>query len=317
MADIVITEFMDDAVARDFAKTHDVLYDPGLVDAPAALAGAASQARALIVRNRTRVDENLLAHCRNLKVIGRLGVGLERIDLAACQRRGIVVCPARGANAVAVAEYAIAGLLILVRGAYFATPRVIAGEWPRERLIGGEISGRRLGLVGFGDIGRHAARRAAALGMHVIAHDPFMHAEDPEWRDAGVLPVALDELLAASDAISLHVPLTDATRRFFDARVFARMKRGAVFINTTRGGIVDEDAMIEALKTGQLGGAMIDVFEHEPLGADAARKFDGIPNLILTPHIAGVTVESNRWLSIMTVNNVIRVLNGQEPLTRA
>ena len=309
MADIVITEFMDDAVARELAETHDVLYDKDLADRPADLLAAARDCRALIVRNRTRVDAALLDRCPNLRVIGRVGVGIERIDLEACAARNVIVCPARGANAVAVAEYAIAGLLLSYRGAFFASERVTAGTWPRLRLIGRELAGKTLGIVGFGDIGRHVAARAEALGMRIMGNDPYVPPEDPAWRAPPTERVGLDRLLGESDAVSLHVPLTEETRHLIDAAALARMKSEAVLVNTARGGVVDEAALIEALKTGRLGGAVLDVFEEEPLSAAAGAVFAGVPNLILTPHIAGVTEESNYRLSTVTVENVLRVLN--------
>ena len=308
MADIVITEFMDDDVARELAATHDVLYDPDLVDRPEDLALAARDCRALIVRNRTRVDAALLDGCTKLRVIGRVGVGVERIDLDACKARGVVVCPARGANAIAVAEYVIAALFILLRGVFHATERVVRGDWPRQRMIGRELGVRRLGIVGFGDIGRHVARRAGALGVGLVAHDPYLHEEHPAWRELGVERTDLDRLLAECDAVTLHVPLTDDTRRLIDARALARMKPDAVLVNTSRGGVVDEAALIDALRAGRLGGAMLDVFEEEPLRAETGAKFAGVPNLILTPHIAGITETSHRWLSVLTVNNVLEVL---------
>ena len=309
MADIVITEFMDEAVARDLAEARDVLYDPGLVDRPDDLAAAARSCRALIVRNRTRVDAALLDLCPDLRVIGRLGVGLERIDLAACKARGVVVCPARGANAVSVAEYVIATLLIMLRGAYHATAQVIGGAWPRRELIGREAAGRALGLVGFGAIARHVAVRAQALGLRLMACDPFVHPEDPVWRELRTERVALDRLLETSDAVSLHTPLTEETRHLIDAAALAKMKRHAILINTTRGGVVDEAALVEALRAGAIGGAVLDVFAEEPLTADRGALFAGVPNLLLTPHIAGVTEDSNRWLSLLTVENVLRVLD--------
>jgi len=311
MADIVITEFMDDAVAAELAASHDVLYEKDMVDRPDDLAREASRCRALIVRNRTRVDEALLDACPNLKVVGRLGVGLERIDLKACAARGVEVCPARGANAVAVAEYVIATMLILLRGAYGATGRVIAGEWPRNALIGREAAGATLGLIGLGDIARHAATRASALGMDLVAFDPFVHEEDPVWREMRTEAVTLEGLLERSDVVSLHTPYTPQTANMIDAAALARMKNDAILINTTRGGIVDEDALIDALKNGQLGGAALDVFAEEPMTADSGARYADAPNLILTPHIAGVTTDSNRWISVLTVQNVLRVL-GRE-----
>ena len=311
MADIVITEFMDDAVAAEWAKTHDVLYEKDLVDRPEDLVREAASARALVVRNRTRVDAALLDGCPKLKVIGRLGVGLERIDLDACAARGVEVCPARGANAVSVAEYVVATMLMLLRGAYRATDRVIAGEWPRNDLIGREAAGATLGLVGFGDIARHVAVRASALGMDIIACDPFVHDEDPVWRELRVEPVDLEQVLDFSDVISLHTPWTPETANMFDANAFATMKRDAILINTTRGGIVDEDALIDALKSGAIAGAAMDVFREEPVSAEGGARYADIPNLILTPHIAGVSIEGNRWISVLTVQNVMRVLERE------
>ena len=165
MADIVISEFMDEAAVSDLAGGYEVLYDAGLVDRPADLAAALADARALIVRNRTQVNAALLAAAPRLAVVGRLGVGLDNIDMAACEAHGVAVCPATGANAVAVAEYVIATMLVLLRGAYGATARIVAGEWPRGALIGREAAGRRLGLVGLGGVAREVARRARALDM--------------------------------------------------------------------------------------------------------------------------------------------------------
>ncbi len=308
MADIVITEFMDDDVAAELAATHDVLYEKDLVDRPDDLVREAAAARALIVRNRTRVDAALLDACPKLKVIGRLGVGLERIDLDACAARGVAVRPARGANAVSVAEYVIATMLMLLRGAYGATGRVSAGEWPRNDLIGREAAGATMGLVGFGDIARHVASRASALGMTLVAYDPFVHEEDPAWRERRVEPVPLERLLDISDVVSLHTPYTQETANMIDAAALKRMRDDAILINTTRGGIVDEDAIVAALRGGTLGGAAMDVFAEEPMSAERGALFAGVPNLILTPHIAGVSIEGNRWISVLTVQNVLRVL---------
>ena len=154
------------------------------------------------------------------------------------------------------------------------------------------------------------ARRAGALGMRLAANDPYLHEEHPAWRELGVERVGLNRLLAESDAVTLHVPLTDETRRLIDAKALARMKPDAVLVNTTRGGVVDEAALIDALKAGRLAGAMVDVFAEEPLSAESGARFENVPNLILTPHIAGITWTSHRWISVFTVNNVLEVLAG-------
>jgi (S)-sulfolactate dehydrogenase len=310
MPDIVVSEFMDEAAIENLAADFEVLHDPGLADRPDELRRVAGDCRALIVRNRTQVRGDLLAACARLEAVGRLGVGLDNIDVEACKARGIAVLPATGANDLSVAEYVIAGVLMLLRGAYHATAEVAGGKWPRNRLIGREAAGRTLGLVGFGSIARETAGCAAALGMNVVAHDPYLPADHPAWRELGVARAGLEELLGASDAVSLHVPLTEATRHLIGADALGRLRRGAVLINAARGGVVDERALATALRQGKLAGAMLDVFEEEPLSAGSL--LEGVPNLILTPHIAGVTEESNTRVSAVTAANVRRAL-GERP----
>jgi len=308
MPDIVISEFMDEATVAELASDYDVFYEPDLVDRPEDLKAALAGARALIVRNRTQVTEELLAAGDSLCVIGRLGVGLDNIDLPACEARGIPVCPAAGTNAVSVAEYVIAGILMLRRGAYHASDRVLAGDWPRIDFIGREVAGARLGLVGFGAIAREVAKRALALDMRIAAYDPYVDGCDPIWQARGVTPQALDPLLAESEVISLHVPLTEETRHLIDAPRLARTRPDALLINTARGGIVDTTALAEALEAGRLGGALLDVFEEEPLPSNS--RLTKVPNLLLTPHIAGVTAESQVRISQATVANVRRHLES-------
>ncbi len=306
MAEIVISEFMDEAAIRDTFAGRSVLYDPKLVDDPPRLLAEARVASALIVRNRTQVRGTLLESATNLRVIGRLGVGLDNIDVAACEARGIAVYPASGANDLSVAEYVITAALVLLRRAWFATARVAAGEWPRTELMGRELAGKRLGLVGFGAIARVTARMGRDLGMTVAAYDPLLPAGHPAWNDAA--RQTLEELLAASDVVSLHVPLTNETRNMIDASALGLMKRDAILVNAARGGIVDEAALADALKAGRLGGAALDVFEREPVDAASGARFAGVPNLILTPHIAGVTDESNVRVSSVTAQSVLRHL---------
>jgi (S)-sulfolactate dehydrogenase len=266
--------------------------------------------RGLIVRNRTIVDAELLTAARELQVVGRLGVGLDNIDLEVCRARSIQVKPAIGANADAVAEYVIAAVLALVRGVFLSTDSVTKGAWPRTELAGFEVAGKTLGLVGFGDISRRVATRASALGMRVSAHDPYLAPDDPAWDT--VHNTELEHLIAHSDAISIHVPLTEATEGLFDRQMIRSMKRTAVLVNTARGGIVDEEALADALRDRMIRGAAVDVFEHEPVNRSIGRRFDGVPNLILTPHIAGVTAESNVRVSQLTADLVRSVLAGDD-----
>lgn len=305
---ILICEFMDERAVARLQAAHQVVYDPTLVDDPARLWREAAQAHALVVRNRTQVRGELLDALRQCKVVGRLGVGLDNIDVPGCEARGIQVVPATGANALSVAEYVITSALVLMRGTWLSTQAVAAGTWPRAALSGGrEVAGKTLGLVGFGSIGQLTARLAQALGMSVVAHDALMGAQHPAFDAAGVRSVGLDELVATADVVSLHVPLVESTRGLFDARRIAAMKHGAVLVNTARGGVVDEAALADALKSGHLGGAALDVFATEPL--PAAPHFQDCPNLLLTPHIAGVSAESNERVSFLIADKLLEVLS--------
>jgi len=310
MTDVVITEFMDRAAVSRLAGRFRIHYDPGLADKPERLAAFASEARALIVRNRTQVRGALLAGAGKLACIGRLGAGLDNIDTGACAARGIAVYPATGANDLSVAEYVVTCVMMLFRPAYGATAEVAAGGWPREALIGREVAGKVLGLVGFGSIGCETARRAAALGMTVVAHDPFVAADDPAWDLAK--PLTLNEVLTQADAVSLHLPLTPGTRHLIGAAQIALMKPGAVLVNAARGGVLDEAALVAGLRDGRLSGAALDVFETEPLTAEAGARFKGLQNLILTPHIAGLTEESNARVGALIAERVIAHLEGLE-----
>jgi (S)-sulfolactate dehydrogenase len=306
MTEVVICEFMDEAIAMDVLDTFDVLYDASLVDDRAALLASLADARAIIVRNRTQVDTELLDHAPNLQAVGRLGVGLDNIDLDLCKARNVTVYPATGANDLAVAEYAISAALMLLRGVWQAGPQVIAGEWPRSTSMGREASGKRFGLIGFGSIAREVASRAKALGMKVCAYDPYLPHEDEAW--SGIDPISLQHMSETCDVVSVHVPLTNETRNLIDADFIGGMSNGAILINTARGGVVDESALVEALREGQLGGAALDVFESEPLDGESGAAFAEVPNLLLTPHIAGITEEANQRVSLVTAQNVLKHL---------
>jgi (S)-sulfolactate dehydrogenase len=312
MPRIVISESMDAPAVALLARDFEVDYRPALFEDAAALAAALAQAEAWIVRNRTQVRGEPLAAAARLKVVGRLGVGLDNIDLDACAARAIEVIPATGANAESVAEYVLAMAMILLRGAaYLSTSAVLAGRWPRQMLSQGrEVAGKTLGLVGFGSIGRVTARKAAAMGMRVVAFDPAVAAGSPSWAEHGATPLGLDELLARADVVSLHLPLTDATRGLLDEARLARMKPGAILVNSARGGIVDEAALAKALAAGRLGGAALDVFDREPLAAGSVLA--DAPNLILTPHVAGVTLESNERVSSIIAGRVSAFLGGRD-----
>jgi (S)-sulfolactate dehydrogenase len=310
MPDIVITEFMDDGAVAGLKQEFSVVYEPDLWNRRGDLEKAVAGLPALIVRNRTKVDAALLDLGRNLKVVGRLGVGLDNIDVAHAKGKGIAVEAAIGSNASSVAEYVVAMSLTLLRGtAYTITPALVGGGWPREVAgKGREVAGLKLGLVGYGSIGQVVAKLGRAVGMHVVAYDDFVPPAHPAWT--GVERLSFEQLLATSDVLSLHCPLTPETKGLIGAAQLARMQKGAILINSARGGIVDETALAAALKSGHLGGAALDTFEPEPITAANGAVFAGLANVILTPHIAGVTAQSNVRASTMTAASVRRILKG-------
>lgn len=306
---IIITEFMDVPAVEALKSKFDTIYDANLVDRRADMLAAVADCDALIVRNRTQVNAEVLAAAPKLKVVGRLGVGLDNIDVAACKARAIEVIPATGANALAVAEYVICTAMMLLRGAYQSTAAVASGKWPRGPLSNGrETAGKTLGIVGFGGIGQLTGQLARGLGMRTIAYDPMIAADAAVWSAQQTTRVDLDTLLATSDVVSLHVPLVDATRNLISATRLSTMKPDAVVINTARGSIVDEAALAAALKNQRLGGAALDVFNDEPLPAGS--PLADCPNLLLTPHIAGVSAEANTRVSSLIADRVAARLSG-------
>ncbi len=304
---ILITEFMDADAVESLQSRHLTRFEPDLADRPNNLVETIKPVEVLIVRNRTQVTAEVIAAAPKLRVIGRLGVGLDNIDLEACAARGIEVITAQGANARSVAEYVVTCAIMLLREAYMSRDDLLAGNWPRQVCgRGREVHGTWLGLVGFGQTARETARIARGLGMEVWAFDPFLSDDSPMWD--GARRVALDPLLEGCDVISLHVPLNRETHHLIDAQSLSRMKEGSILINAARGGIVDERALAEAMRSGQIAGAALDVFETEPLSADDAKTFRGLSNLILTPHIAGVTKDSNARVSALIAKLVLERL---------
>ena len=306
MTRVIITEFMDESEVSRLSSHHEVLYNPDLHSNINSLLDSITDTQALIIRNKTLVNKELIDASKDLRVIGRLGVGLDNIDTTYCREKGISIVIADGANTDSVAEYVVTGLLVLFRGIMDSTSRIINGEWPRGDFIGTEVKGKTLGIVGLGSIGRAVAQKVKLLGMRVVGTDVNIEKDDPVWGEFNVQYREFSDLVRISDAITMHVPLNNDTKGLFDDYALQNMRKGAILINTSRGGIVDEDALVKYLKNGHLGGAMLDVFESEPL--TESRPFAGLPNLILTPHIAGVTVESNRRVSCMIVDQVIEHL---------
>ena len=311
---IVVAETLLKETLEPHQTTFKTHYDPELFEKRDELKRLLENADALIVRNQTRVDADLIAGAESLKVVGRLGVGLDNIDVAALKERGTVVTWGPGTNAVSVAEYVLGAILELSRNFSQVSADLHGGAWDRQAAVGTELYGKTLGIVGLGDIGSRLARRAHAFGMNVVAHDPAVHDNAFAPQEYGVRLLELAEVLA-SDFVSLHAPLLPSTKHLINAESLKQMKPSAYLINTARGGLVDEHALADALRSGKLAGAALDVREHEPPGDDDPLR--GLDNVILTPHVAGVTEESNRRVSFHVVQDVVRVLQGLAPLSRA
>jgi D-3-phosphoglycerate dehydrogenase len=241
----------------------------------------------------------------SVKVISRYGAGVDRVDIAACKERGIIVTNTPGANATAVCEMAFGLMLCAARNIPMLHKAVEAGEWPRAN--GMELSGKSLGIVGLGAIGKRLALRAKAFEMDVIAFDPYF--DEAFGKEHGITRVELDDLFKTADVVSLHVPLSDATRHMVNADRIREMKQGGILINTARGGLIDEEAAAEAVKSGHLRGLGLDAFEQEPL-VDSPLK--GLPGVVFTPHAAGHTAQAISRMGMMAVDNAIQVLSGQK-----
>jgi len=279
----------------------------------AAFADALPGADGLIVRSATKVRGDLLSKATSLRVVGRAGVGVDNIDLEGATEAGVAVLNAPAGNTVAAAELTLALMLSMMRGVARADASIRAGQWARSRFNGRELRGRTLGLVGAGRIGGEVAARCRAFGMNVIAFDPYLSAEK-----AAELHVEraedLESLLEHADVLSLHVPLTDATRGMIDAESLARMKKGSFLVNVSRGGVVDEAALASALAGGHLAGAALDVFEHEPLEADSALR--EAPNVVLTPHLGASTSEAQELVAA-EIAEAVRAALADGDLSRA
>lgn len=258
------------------------------------LAQAVKDCEGLIVRSETKVTAELLANATNLRVIGRAGVGVDNIDVPAATIRGIVVMNAPDGNTITTAEHTIALLISLARSIPQANSSLKEGRWERKRFIGVELQGKTLGIVGLGRIGRVVASRARAMGMLIVAYDPFIAPD--QARDLEIELVPLDEVYARADFLTVHTPLTAETRGLINREVLAAMKKGARIINCARGGLVDEDALYEAISNGSIAGAALDVFVQEPPSAEhPLLKLDQV---IVTPHLGASTAEAQEGVAL-------------------
>ena len=283
---------------------HEVDERPGLT--PAELCASLADYDALVVRSQVQVDASMIAAGSRLQVIGRAGVGVDNVDLEAATRAGITVVNAPTGNTIAATEHTLALLYGVARKIAAADASVRRGEWQRTQFTGLELRGRTLGLVGLGKIGQAIAARARAMEMAVLASDPYVTAEQAAHHGADLVP--LNELLARSDVVSVHVPLSRATRGMIGVKELDRMKPGAILLNVARGGVVDEAAVAAALTQGTLAGAGVDVFEHEP---PVDSPLLDAPNTLLTPHLGASTAEAQVAVAEEIADQVIDVLAGR------
>jgi D-3-phosphoglycerate dehydrogenase len=308
MPDILISENVRGAAVDELSRKFSVEYAPDLWKSPEMLRNKIADFRALIVRNQTKVTAPLLTAARNLKVVGRAGIGLDNIDLVAARQHGIAVAYTPDQNAISVAEIALGMMLCLARMIPAADADTKAGHWNRHAYTGTELYGKTLGIIAAGKIGFLTGRRAQAFGMHILAHDPFLSRDNVFLSELQARLTNLDDLLANSDFVSCHLPSTPQTTGMLNASCFRKMKPSAFFINTARGEVVNETDLVDALRNRTIAGAALDVRAKEP---PVAGELEQMPNVLLTPHIAAFTHEAQDRVTYAVCEDVTRALTDR------
>lgn len=308
MSDILISENIRGAAVDILSSRFDLTFLPELWKSPDELLKLVGEFRALIVRNQTQVTAGLLAAGKKLVVVGRAGAGLDNVDVAAATQAGVLVTSTPDQNAISVAELAMGLMLSLVRMIPAANQDTRAGNWNRQQFLGTELYGKTLGIVGAGRTGFLTARRAQAFGMKILAYDPFISRDNILLSELNAELVSLDDLLTRADVVSCHLPATSQTTGLLNASCFGRMKPTATFINTSRGEVVVECDLLDALKSGKIAGAALDVRTIEP---PQIGELERLPNLILTPHVAAFTREAQDRVTRSICEDVMRVLDGK------
>ncbi|GIW31663.1 MAG: hypothetical protein KatS3mg071_1837 [Meiothermus sp.] len=304
---IVVCEFITPSGLQRLQQSGlEVHYDPHLWKDREALKARLAGATALIVRNQTQVNAELLAAAPRLRVVGRLGVGLDNINQPDLKAAGVQLYFARGINANGVAEYVMAAMLHLARNIAGAAAHVAEGGWNRTAFGGFELLGKTLGLVGLGEVGLRVARRARAFGMRVVASDPMRLPWESAVEDLGIELLSTPEVLRRAQFLSLHAPLTPETKELIRAETLATMPRGSFLINTARGELVHQADLVAALRSGHLAGAVLDVVDPEPLPPEHLLR--GVENLWITPHVAGLTAEAQEAVGLRVAEGVLNIL---------
>ncbi|RLQ88671.1 phosphoglycerate dehydrogenase [Notoacmeibacter ruber] len=303
---VLISDKLSDAAVQIFKdKGIDVDFQPDVGKDKEKLAEIIGDYDGLAIRSATKATEKLIEKATNLKVIGRAGIGVDNVDIPAASRKGIIVMNTPFGNSITTAEHAIAMMFAVARQIPQANESTHAGKWEKSKFMGVEITGKTLGIIGAGNIGSIVASRAIGLKMNVVAFDPFLTEE--RATQIGVKKVELDELFARADFITLHTPLTDKTRNIIDAEAFTKMKDGVRIINCARGGLIVESDLVEALKSGKVAGAALDVFEEEPAKENA---LFGMDNVVCTPHLGASTSEAQENVALQVAEQMADYLNS-------
>ncbi|MGI8965185.1 MAG: hydroxyacid dehydrogenase [Limisphaerales bacterium] len=308
--DILISEEVDAPALKKLGEKYQIVHEGNLWKNAAKLKAALTEARTLLIRNQTQLTADVLAAAPKLIAIGRLGVGLDNIDVEAATKQNVVVVAPLNANAASVAELTLGLILALARKIPFSDRLTKSGEWDRKKCVGMELDKKTIAICGFGRVGRLVAARARAFGLRIIVFDPFIKADSSRLGEVGAtLATKLEEALSAADFVTVHAPFTPETRHLFGSKIFSEMKLGAFFLNLSRGGLVDEKALLNALQTGHLGGAALDVREVEPPKRKSA--FEEMENVILTPHIGAFTHEAQTRTFEAVCEDIDRLLRGE------
>ena len=300
MINILITEFIDPEALKILSKDFNVIYKKDIWENSDYLKKEINKFDGIIVRNKTNLNQSILEKAANLKYIGRLGVGLDNIDTEYCKKNNIFVQPATGMNADSVAEYVISSSLSLLKKTKLINAKTQSGQWPRTSITTNELKGKILGLIGFGDIAKKVLKLINAFEVTTIAFDPFITSQ--EMEEHNVKKVTFENILSLADIISIHVPLNNETKYLFDKKIFQKMNNKPIIINSSRGGIINEIDLLEAYKNNYVSGFALDVYEHEPVNKIFLKNITNDMNCILSPHIAGVTEESNTRVSEFIMN---------------
>ena len=307
MKNILITEFMNEDSVNLLKKNFNVNYDKTMFESEEKIKKEIFNCEAIIVRNKTQLQKSILDNALNLKFVGRLGVGLDNIDKEYCKKKNIHVQTATGMNADSVAEYVIGSSLYLIKNIILFDKNTKKGFWPRSSFTSNELKDKIFGLIGFGAIGKKVCKLAQSFCAKVISYDPYINSNLE--NEFNLKFTTFDEVIKNSNIISIHVPLNEETKNLINSNVFNKMSKKPILINTSRGSIVNEKDLIVAYKNKNISGFALDVFGKEPVEDNFYKQIDDTFNCILTPHISGVTQESNKKISEFIANKLITFFN--------